>query len=395
MKAMFMRSARLAGAALCTLLMVAPAQADDWVSKWSNGHKIENSEKGHKLKFGGRIMADYSFADADEVSSSVEDGFEFRRARLFFSGTIYERVEFKAQYDFAGGDANIRDLYIGIKNEWGSIRFGHQFEPFSLQALTSSKYIAFLERALPVEAFSPGRNSGVRLHGSQGDTLNWGVGAFYDADSFGDSTDEDRVNVTGRIGFRPFYQDKGARMLHLGVAATVKDTESTLRFRSRPEAHLSDRFVNTGNFAADGATLLGGELAGVFGPFWFSGEYMQADADAPAVGDPTFDGYYVQAGYYLTGEHRRFKPSGGAFDRQKPKNIFGKDSGVGAWEIAARISSLDLNDGAVTGGEIDNYSLALNWYLNPATRMMINYVHADVDTVGEADFILLRWSLDF
>ena len=76
-------------AGLAALLLAPVAVADDWVAKWSNGHKIENGDKGHKLKFGGRIMADYQFADSDTFT--VEDGFEFRRARLFFSGTIYER----------------------------------------------------------------------------------------------------------------------------------------------------------------------------------------------------------------------------------------------------------------------------------------------------------------
>ncbi|MEM7482535.1 MAG: porin [Acidobacteriota bacterium] len=395
MKALILRSSGCATAALVGLLFVAPAaQADDWVAQWSNGHKIENPDKGHKLKFGGRIMADYTFADADDEIDSVEDGFEFRRARLFFSGTIYDRVEFKAQYDFVGG-AEFKDVWIALKQDWGKVTFGHFKEPFSLEETTSSNYLAFLERSLPIEAFSPSRNSGVGVSGKSGDRVNWGVGVFYDADDFGESTGEDNINFTGRVGFRPIFEDKGARLLHLGAYGTVKDTESTLRFRSRPEAHLSSRFVNTGNFAADGATILGGEVAGVFGPFWFAGEYVTADTDAPSVGDPTFGGLYAQAGYYLTGEHRRFKTSSGSFDRQKPNNHFGSQSGSGAWEIVARISSLDLNDGAISGGELDDYTLGLNWYLNPATRMMLNYVHADLDNVGEADFVLLRWQVDF
>lgn len=392
------RDAQRIGALLVLglLALVPAASAEEWEFKWSNGFKLESADGDFKLKFGGRIQADYTFADVDDSIGEVEDGFEFRRARLFFEGTIYQRVSFKAQYDFAGGDAEVKDLWIAIDQAWGQVRFGHYKEYFSIEELTSSKYIAFLERSLPVEAFSPGRNSGVGVHGAHGDELNWGFGAFYDADDFGVSTSEDRIDITGRVVFRPLYEEDGARLLHVGLSASQKDleTDGRFRFRSRPEAHLSSRFVDTGNFAAESALLLDLELAGVFGPFWFQGEWIQADVQAPGSGDPTVDGYYVQAGYYLTGENRKYKTSDGAFDRQKPKSNFGKDGGKGAWEIAVRYSTLDLVDAGIAGGEIDDITLALNWYLNPATRLMINYVHADAD-IGEGDFLLVRWQVDF
>ena len=42
----------------------------------------------------------------------------------------------------------------------GSLQLGQMYEPFSLEQLTSDNYISFLERALPIEAFSPARNVG-------------------------------------------------------------------------------------------------------------------------------------------------------------------------------------------------------------------------------------------
>lgn len=388
-----------AGLALAFVLVFAPtATADDsWTFKWSNGFKLDSADGDFKLKFGGRIMADYTFVSADSVleGDTEGDGFEFRRARLFFSGTIYDRIEFKAQYDFAGGEADAKDLYIGIKNDWGTVRFGHYKEYFSMEEISSSKYIPFLERSLPVLAFAPSRNSGIGIHGERGDKLNWGVGYFYDADDFGESVDEDNTNLTGRVAFRPIYEDGGERLFHVGISATQKDTGSTFRFRARPEAHLSGRFVDTGRFTADSATIFDLELAGVFGPFWFAGEYLTADVDATSAGDPSFDGFFVQVGYFLTGEHRKYKTSSGGWDRTKPKSTFGKDGGKGAWEIAARYSTIDLTDQGIAGGEQDDLTLGLNWYLNPATRLMINWVHADVDSVGEADFFLVRWQVDF
>ena len=51
----------------------------------------------------------------------------------------------------------------------------------------------------------------------------------------------------------------------------------------------------------------------------------------------------------------------------------------GAWEIAARYNFLDLNDGAVTGGEMTVIEVGLNWHLNAMTRIMANVVFANVD----------------
>ena len=37
-------------------------ETPEWSVKWSNGHKMDKSDKSFKLKFGGRIQADYIFA---------------------------------------------------------------------------------------------------------------------------------------------------------------------------------------------------------------------------------------------------------------------------------------------------------------------------------------------
>ena len=387
------RLLRVATSCALTAFLIVPAASADWKSKWSNGHKIESEDGDFKLKFGGRIQADYHFEDCDPGLSCDGDGFEFRRARLFFSGTIYEKIEFKAQYDFAGGDAEFKDVWIGLKTGKGKVKFGHYKEPFSLEELTSSKYLAFLERSLN-NVFASGRNSGIGFEGKS-DRVTWGVGAYYDADGFGVSTNEDNINLTGRVVFRPLFEDKGRNMFHIGVAATQKDRASSIRFRVRPEAHFTNRFVDTGSFAADDALILGLELAGVHDSFWWAAEYNQADVSTPAGGDPTFDGGYVQVGYVFGDNYRRYKTSSGTFDRQKPDSNWGKDGGKGAWEIALRYSTVDLTDAGISGGEEDNLTLGVNWYPNPATRLMINYVMADVKDAADADFVLVRWQVDF
>ena len=380
-----------------SLSTVAPATLADeasWNWKWSDGVVVDSPDKTFKLKIIGRLQADYTEADTDASLTPVEGGTEIRRGRLTFTGTFYERLQIRLMYDFASDGSEIKETFIALKNDWGMVRLGHFKEAYGLEELTSSKYITFLERPLPNQAFNPVRNLGIEANGSCGDKFNWALGMFYDSNGFR-SVSEDDVSIAGRLVFRPVYEDGGARMVHIGVAAIHQDREKSIRFRARPEANMSGRFVDTGSFAADTALVYALELASVQGPFWFSGEYMAADVDTPSGSDPSFDGYYLQAGYFLTGDYRAYRTSGGVFARQKPKETFLKDGGRGAWEVAGRFSSVDLNDGSIVGGEQENWTLGLNWYPNSETRWMLNWVKADVANGGNADIFLMRWQIEF
>ena len=93
--------------------------------------------------------------------------------------------------------------------------------------------------------------------------------------------------------------------------------------------------------------------------------------------DADFDGWYLQAGYILTGETRQYK--NGVMGGVKPSSIVG-DGGVGAWELALRYSSLDLSDAGIDGGEADAMTYGVNWYPTPTLRFSANYVDVlDVD----------------
>jgi len=368
---------------------------------WKEGLNFATEDGNFKLKVGGRVQNDWLWISEDkDLKADVgeqEDGTEFRRVRLYFEGLIYGNTEYKLQLDFAGGDADLKDVYLGLLDfPIGKLRFGHFKEPFSLEELTSSKYITFLERALP-NAFAPSRNAGFMLHCSEfEDRMTWAAGVFRDTDDYGEDVDDGGYNVTGRVTVLPIYEDKGASLLHLGAAYSYRNPDDALRYRERPEAHLTSRFVDTGTFASDRVDLWGLEAAWVNGPLSLQAEYIRADADRTGTGsDVDFDGYYVQTSYFLTSEHRNYKASEGAFSRVKPKNNFRFGGGPGAWEVAFRYSELDLDDKDITGGRLENMTAGLNWHLNPNMRIMWNYVHADKEHVGEADMLLMRLQVDF
>lgn len=373
-----------------------------WKWRWDDGFKLESPDGAHNMKFGGRIMNDWMWGssdnDVEDHIGNIISGNEFRNARLFFSGTVYKVIEFKAQYDFAGGDVDMKDMYLGIKKlPFGKFRIGHYKEPFSLEELTSSKYITFMERSLP-NVFAPGRNTGFAILGNtKNEKATWGFGVFTDADGYGEAKEhDDTYNLSARVTFLPWLDDSD--LFHVGFGYHYQGVQegARIRYRQRPEVHLTHRFVNTDRFYADSANIIGIELATVIGQLSFQTEYMYNAVSASDYGDPNFQGGYVYGSFFLTpGDHRRYKKSAGAFDRVKPKNPYLGGSGTGAWELAIRYSWLDLTDADVFGGELSDITLGLNWYLNNVTRMMFNYVYAERDGIGAANFFQMRFQIDF
>ncbi len=88
----------------------------------------------------------------------------------------------------------------------------------------------------------------------------------------------------------------------------------------------------------------------------------------------------------------------GVLGRVVPCNNFGRD-GIGAWEIAARWSMLDLNSNDIRGGRMNTTTLGTNWYLNKYTKFQFNYIHAFLNSPAngdnEADVFAMRAQIDF
>jgi phosphate-selective porin OprO/OprP len=346
--------------------------------------EVKKAEKAEhkKLYFGGRIMADYAFY-ADDTGLDMGDGQEFRRARLFAKGQFGD-WHFKGQYDFAGNKATLKDAYIKYKGFNNITISGGQFyEEFSMEAPSSSKYITFMERAMVINALSPFRHIGLGING-YGDYWTGAVGVFGGTAAGSKTGIDSSFDVSGRVTVAPLHE-KG-RVLHLGgsVSYRVPDSNRELRIRARPESHVTHfRLVDTGTISnVDNFINYGLEGAAVYGPVSVQGEYIRTNVNFVngAANEPTFDGFYAYASWFVTGESRPYSSKTGRFGRIHPKQNFqlGAD-GWGAWEIAARFSQLDLEDAGFAGGKEQNITVGLNWYPHPHVRFMFNWVHASVD----------------
>jgi phosphate-selective porin OprO and OprP len=432
-------------------MAAAPTPSSDALRAYfRNGFNLETADGHYKLVLGAFTQLDWNVSDPGASVKRQFDltgtstGVEFRRARLYVAGLVYDNIDFKFEYDFAeqtGGQPSFKDVYIGMNQipVLQYVRVGHFKEPFSLEELVLDAFTTFQERSLANAFALPGTNFVTTSNGvatsTSGSDRNTGIaayqnffqqrmttaaGAFRLTDNFGDGFGSDSpYDVTARITGLPLYDPGGGHLLHLGFSYSHKfrhyaqDSLETIGFSSRPEAHLFPvNLVSTGNINTDGADLLNPEVSFVTGPFSLQGEYTWALIDQSAlncngtplvctktpVSNPQFGGGYLEASYFLTGESRAsfYKTTVGYYDRVIPNHNFTIDgSHWGAWQVAARYSYLDLNSASIKGGALDDITGGINWYLNPVTRVTMNYIWAHRESIGDSNIAEGRFQLVF
>ena len=396
--------------------------------KWESVHGEKWSGK-----VGGRIMWDYvNFLDVDNAIGvdNFSDYWEFRRVRIFLSGTGYGVYEYKLQLDFEpeGEDTDdkdsgvsFKDLYVGMTDVcfFQHIRFGHQYERVGLETMTSSKYITFMERYAGNKVFNAERNVGLQVFNSNCDNsvgLQYGVyfpRRFDDVDEVSHETinDNQGIDFHARLFASPYYCGEGRHAVHIGAAAWYSQPEEDhVRFRIRPGTHEGNRIINATDFNGDADEFFVVNLEGavVWGPLSVQTELFYNHLTLEGQPDQDIYGAYAFVSYFLTGENRVYDRYIGDFGRVKPHTNFWAVPtccdcccvGSGAWELAARWQYYDNSDDANGfAGEANAVTLGVNWYLNPYTRVMFNYEHWDADynngQNGTVDWMGTRVQWDF
>lgn len=350
-------------------------------------------------KFGGRIMFDYGINKLNDVSST---GNEFRRLRSFMSGEVVKNISYKVQIDYSKGRAVINDAYIKLKKLpkiGGTLTVGNFKEPSSLNILTSSKYITFLEAATLVN-YHQARNSGIMY---DTELLNKRLGFQIAYNSNSDNGFDNKLNqgqnLSVRITGLAISDKKNHQIFHLGTSFSNRVPSKndagirTYKISVKPESHLASKIISQTFENVNHINLNGFEFAYTYGAFSLQSEYSTASINTQAK-NYTAPSYYAFVSYFLTKEHRPYKASYSGFSRVKPLHNFDNGKGWGAFEVAVRISSFDLTD--ANQGKLNDITFGLNWYLNPITRIMYNYVNAKNNDLGLTNKAhLIRFQIDF
>lgn len=379
---------------------VKKAQADDGRVSFPGGRPTISSADGRfSAGITGRIHFDTAFYLQDKTRATVpaavddlNDGTNFRRARLGIVGRAFKDFEYTLVYDFGGSPDNTGSIdeaklsYLGIPNV--ALEIGAFKPSLTLEDSISSNDISFLERSSAVNiatslAAGTARNAvGARWWGDR-----HFIGGYLTGGVTGVEADDEQRSGTFRGVYLPWRDE--TTLVHLGASGSyVFEPNQTngaadgIQLRDRPELRVdSNRLIDTGAIDADSAYSYGGELALQHRNFSLQGEYLRFGIERKAnLSDVEFAGWYVMGSWVLTGESRSYSNSRGAFGTVRPAKPFNMADGTfGAFELVARYSSVDLNDANILGGEQDIVTAGLNWYLNGNFRLMFNYQYVDVD----------------
>lgn len=339
------------------------------------GIKVTSADGKFEASLGGRIHFDAYAFDRDVASTTGTT--EFRRARLTLSGKAYG-WDYKVEQDFAAGSNldGLRDLYISRAFGKNRVTVGH-FKPYrAMEELTSSNEILMMER--------PFASATGLFNGRQ---FQQGVGYLYSGDNFtagfagfnlrsAAGARNEGVGASGRVTFAPINTEQST--LHFGAWASTEnlnlgspDLTAVANYAGRRGP--AQTIATVTGASGDSMDVVGLEAAASFGPLFLQGEYAMADFGRPVGGDHEIETWYVQGAYIING-HRAYKAATGVFGA--PKYV---DKGI--WELTARYDVIENKD--LLNREARSMVFGVNYYLNPAMRIMFNYTRGENEVNGD------------
>jgi phosphate-selective porin OprO/OprP len=377
-----------------------------FVSVGSNGFWLRSADSNFTMRLQGYGQLDGHFYESPNTGSgSQKDGFTVRRLRAIESGTLFKDYDYFIQEEFgAGNSVNatnnslLYDAYVNAHYWPGfQIQAGKFKELVNLEWQPADATLWFVERGYPSELV-PNRNVGAQVHGDLWHgALSYAAGAFNEVPDGGSGDIETGTNATdmaARIFAQPFTNTSIAALRGLGLGVGTSygfEAGSSLPSFATLGRQTFFNYANGGstNFvtaAGDHVRVVpqGWYFWGPAGLFWeyaASSQKFQLNKNASTITkQATFDttAWDVAASWYLTGEKNTLLVTPAPLH---PFHFNG--SGLGAWQLTARIGGLDLDKAAfnkkadfAAAGSAQSaltWGVGLNWLLNNNIKVMLDY----------------------
>jgi len=358
-----------------------------------DGFALTSADRTAEIKFRGLMQFDGRFGVDDDKDN---DTFLFRRLRPTIEGKIGD-FAWRITPEFANDDADLVDGYIDwnfpLQPQNLLFRAGQFKAPVGLERLQSGSAIVFLERAFPTELL-PNRDRGLGLYTYQFEKrLALEVAVTNGTADGRDATNTDfdgEPEANARIFFEPLPG------IGFGIAGThgeklsendtrTASTSNAQAFlpRYRSPAQNTIFQYNTGATADGDHTRFSPQAYAYIGPFGVMAEYAESEQE---VGYATEDEDFgsrnftntaaqITGVWAITGEDESFKGI--------------KPAGAnGAWELALRVATLEIDDNAFDLGFADptryvqkaeEAAIGVNWTVTQNLKVLTNYTYTQFD----------------
>ena len=351
----------------------------------------EDSEFSLQIHYESQIEGRY-WQQSDQLPAN--NGIFLPRQRIFFNGNITKSVEYEFSINRGLGGLNLLNAYLNFHfDDQFEFRVGRYFTPFTYDQYAVSNYwLLTPERSVFTTNLSPNRQFGAMAWGYLLDkSFDYAAGVFNGSRNSFENPDSN-LDAVGFVNFRPFQNADHlpfARFFNVGTSVAFgRQVQSPVPVSFRigggsPDANIPGNatvpflLLNPG-VSEQGDRLLGSVHAAYFykglsviGEWQYGfGNYVNGPR-TEKVRVP-YSGYYLAAGYFLTGEEverrTRVKPLRPVFPTSKDQR-----RGIGAWELAGRVAQLRLGEQVFSGGlanrdlwsnSATTTELGMNWYLN-------------------------------
>jgi phosphate-selective porin OprO/OprP len=357
-----------------------------------NTFSITSPDKTFRLRIGGHLQLD-SKTFADNGGHLLTDAFNIRRARPIFEGSLGKYVDFRFMPDFGNGQSLVYDAYADLKIEPYLVVRGGKFKtPLGLEVLQNDADRTFIENGLPSDLL-PNRDEGFQLYGNIVHRLNYQVAVVNGAPDGAniDGATHDGKDVVGRVFATPFAPSESRLLKGLGfgvAASSGQQNEGAVLPTFKSSAGQAVFFAygtkTVAAFADGRRVTYTPQLYYYAGPFGLMAEYADSNQRVAATingstisHDIDNHAWQVAGSWVLTGEQKSYK------SLVPRKGLESADNrGIGAWELVARYTELNVDQTAFAAGFADPtksaraaraWTAGINWYMNYFTKLQFEY----------------------
>ena len=364
------------------------------------GLSVTSPDKQWQLRFAAYAQAESrNFFDN---GTATTNNILLRSARPIIETKMTDYFNGRIMMDFSGGNARVLDAYVDTHpvpdSRLVNLRLGKFKAPIGLERWESEQELLFAERGQTTNLV-PFRDHGAMLLGEIiPDQLEYQIaytnGAADLIDNNGD-TDNHR-DINARVFAQPFRWIGNAWLSGIGLG--MAGTYGTHNNGTVANGGLTTGYVTIGqsryfaynaNTGTNGTTWRANPEAWYYkGPFSLLGEYVLEGQDlrnatANVNRNLKNDAWTAITTYVLTGEDANFN----GVRTTKPF-----DPAHGHWgavELTARIGELHVDPDAFTGAAFATAAtsaksafeeaIGVNWYLNNAVKLNVDYAHTTFD----------------